>query len=405
MEILDNETQLIAVEKVLEEMQKAEEYVTNWNASWWEQLLDAHCLPLHYEIGEADVRDMERKYEPRYKLANAFYSADSIGIPLAKATLVGDNTLTGERNCNFEVEFGRIDWYGMSSHKSTRHFSFNNNGIIEFSKSTKAGQKQTLQHPRRISYNTSFNVLSNDFDVSITLDQLTEDWKEKYKYDYLTLSLNGNILTEKYNDIEIIRDLSTGVRFVRIVKEYDKRNRQNNASVVFEAALNPDDSLEFGAVAINTHKGNGKVNGTYRFDVSRKKGIRANFYSRKGVKVDLTTNPALLGTANTLLLPTSSSQNRGDIIVSDFANSTQTAIAKNLTEKVISFDNSDFNMESVSQAEKKIIEMVKCIKGELPLTGLIDRIDNCLELIDKKQNIQIDSGSNCKVLKLEAPKK
>lgn len=405
MEILDNETQLIAVEKVLEEMQKAEEYVTNWNASWWEQLLDAHCLPLHYEIGEADVRDMERKYEPRYKLANAFYSADSIGIPLAKATLVGDNTLTGERNCNFEVEFGRIDWYGMSSHKSTRHFSFNNNGIIEFSKSTKAGQKQTLQHPRRISYNTSFNVLSNDFDVSITLDQLTEDWKEKYKYDYLTLSLNGNILTEKYNDIEIIRDLSTGVRFVRIVKEYDKRNRQNNASVVFEAALNPDDSLEFGAVAINTHKGNGKVNGTYRFDVSRKKGIRANFYSRKGVKVDLTTNPALLGTANTLLLPTSNSQNSSDIIVSDFANSTQTAIAKNLTEKVISFDNSDFNMESVSQAEKKVIEMVKCIKGELPLTGLIDRIDNCLELIDKKQNIQIVSGSNCKVLKLEAPKK
>lgn len=405
MEILDNETQLIAVEKVLEEMQKAEEYVTNWNASWWEQLLDAHCLPLHYEIGEADVRDMERKYEPRYKLANAFYSADSIGIPLAKATLVGDNTLTGERNCNFEVEFGRIDWYGMSSHKSTRHFSFKNNGIIEFSKSIKAGQKQTLQHPRRISYNTSFNVLSNDFDVSITLDQLTEDWREKYKYDYLTLSLNGNILTEKYNDIEIIRDLSTGLRYVRIVKEYDKRNRQNNASVVFEAALNPDDSLEFGAVAINTHKGNGKVNGTYRFDVSRKKGIRANFYSRKGIKVDLTTNPALLGTANTLLLPTSNSQNSGDIIVSDFANSTQTAIANNLTEKVISFDNSDFNMESVSQAEKKVIEMVKCIKGELPLTGLIDRIDNCLELIDKKQNIQIDSGSNCKVLKLEAPKK
>ena len=38
-------------------MQKAEEYVKNWNACWYEQLLDAHCLPLHYEIGEADVRD------------------------------------------------------------------------------------------------------------------------------------------------------------------------------------------------------------------------------------------------------------------------------------------------------------------------------------------------------------
>ena len=405
MEILDKEIQLIAVKKVLEEMQKAEEYVKGWNASWWEQLLDAHCLPLHYEIGEADVRDMERKYEPRYKLANAFYSADSIGIPLAKETLIGNNTLTCEICRNFEVEFGRIDWYGMNSHKSTRHFSFNNNGIIEFSKSTKVGQKQTPQHPKKISYNTSFNVLSNDFDVSITLNQLTEDWREKYKYDYFTLSLKGNILIEKFNDIEITRDLSTGMRLVRIVKKYDKRNRQNNASVAFEVALNSDDSLEFGAIAIETHKGNGKVNGIYRFDVSRKKGIRANFYSRKGVKVDLTSNPVLLGTANTLLLPTQNSNNSGDMIVSDFANSTQVAIAKNLSEKVISFDNSDFNMESVNKAEKSIIEMVKCIRGELPLPGLVGRIDSCIELIDKKQNIQIVDETNCKVLKLESPKK
>jgi len=118
METLDDETQMIAVERVLEEMQKAEEYVKdwnacwyeqlldahclplhyeyvkNWNACWYEQLLDAHCLPLHYEIGEADVREMERKYEPRYKLANAYHSGDSIGIPLAKETLVGDNSLT-----------------------------------------------------------------------------------------------------------------------------------------------------------------------------------------------------------------------------------------------------------------------------------------------------------------------
>ena len=281
MEILDKESRLIAVEKVLEEMQKAEECVKNWNASWWEQLLDAHCLPLHYEIGEADVRDMERKYEPRYKLANAFYSADSIGIPLAKETLVGNNTLTGERGKEFEVEFGRIDWYGMNSHKSTRHFSFNNNGTIELSKSSKS--RPTLKHPRRISYNTSFNVLSNDFDISITLDQLTDDWR--YKYNYLTLSLKGNILVEKFDDIEIIRDLSTGMRLVRIANKYDKRNKQNNASVTFEAALNPDDGLEYGAVAIQTHKGNGKVNGTYRFDVSRKKGIRANFILEKELKL------------------------------------------------------------------------------------------------------------------------
>ena len=104
-----------------------------------------------------------------------------------------------------------------------------------------------------------------------------------------------------------------------------------------------------------------------------------------------------------MLLSTQESNNHGDIIVSDFANSTQDAIAKNLNERVISFDNSDFNMKSVIQAEEKIIEMIKSIRGELPLQGLVDRIDNFLELMNKKENVQIEDESNCKVLKLEAP--
>jgi len=391
MENLNKETQIIAVEKVLEEMQKAEEYVKSWNACWYERLLDAHCLPLHYEIGEADVWNIERKYESRYQLANAYYSGNSIGIPLAKETLVGDNTFTGERNINFECEFGRIDWYGMASHKSKRFFSFHNNGEIYFSKEVK--KNQTPQHPRHTSYNATFNVLSNDFTVNIMLDELTQDWRNKYKYDHITISLCGNILTKKFNDIEIIGDLNTGMKLVRIVKKYDKGNRENSASIAFESHLNPDDSLEMGAIAINTHKSNGKVNGTYRFDVSRKKGIRANFYSRKGVKVDLTTDPMLLGTANHLLLSALNNQNSGDIIVSNFANSIQNAIAKNLRQRVISFDSSDFNMETVKETESMVIEMLKNIKGELPLSGLVERINNCLDLINEQHNLGIDGTS------------
>ncbi len=398
MDQINKEMQVIAVEKVLEEMRKAEEIVMKWNASWYEQLLDAHCVSLHSEIGEFDVRKMERKYEPRYKLANAFYSGDSIGIPLTRETLIGDNILTGEENVNLECEFGRIDWYGMNSHKSSRHFSFNNNGDISFKKDVK--RTQTIQHPKQISYEASYNVLSSDFTIKITLAELTQDWRNKYKYDYITLSLEENILTEKFNDIEIIQDLSTGIKLVKIVKAYDKCDRSSNASVVFEAVLNPNDNFEMGAVAINTHKGNGKVNGTYRFDVSREKGIRANFYSRKGVKVDLTTNPMLLETANRLLLPSSNSQGCGDIIVYNFANSTQNAIAKSLTEKVIIFDNSDFNMEAVKQAELRIIGMLKCIKGELPLPGLVERIDNCISLIDSRKQEKLEE--KVKTLKLES---
>lgn len=398
MQKLDKEIQMIAVEKVLEEMHKAEEYVKSWNASWYEELLDAHCLTLHYGIGEADVRDMENKYGLRYRLANAFYSEESIGVPLAKENLVGNNSNTGERNINFECEFGRIDWHAMISHKSKRYFSFNNNGQINFSK--EVIKRITPQNPRQISYKTTFNVLSNDFNIDITLFKLTQDWRKELMSDHISVDLNGHILTKKFNDIEIIEDLNTGMKLVRIIKEYDKRNRQNNASIFFEVTLNPDENLEMGAIAINTHKGNGKVNGIYRFDVSRKKGIRANFYSRKGVKVDLTTNPMLLGAANNLLLPVSNNQNSGDIIVSNFASSTQNAIVKNLGQRVISFDSSDFNMEAIKQTEAMVIEMLKTIKGELPLSGLVERVDSCLELINKQHNLVIDY--NPKTLKLKS---
>ncbi len=189
--------------------------------------------------------------------------------------------------------------------------------------------------------------------------------------------------------------------------------RPNNASIAFEATLNPDNSLEMGEIEINTHKGNGKVNGTYRFVVSRKKGIRANFYSRKGLRFDLTTNPMLLEVANNLLLTALDNQNSGDIIVSNFANSTQNTNAKKLSQKVISFDSSNFNMETIKQTESMVIEMLKTvkqtestvigmlktIKGELPLSGLVERIDNCLDLMNKQHNLEIDSKP--KTLKLE----
>lgn len=60
MDQINKEMQVIAVEKVLEEMRRAEEIVMKWNASWYEQLLNAHCVSLHSEIGEFDVRKMEK---------------------------------------------------------------------------------------------------------------------------------------------------------------------------------------------------------------------------------------------------------------------------------------------------------------------------------------------------------
>ena len=398
MEQINEDTQLIAVEKVLEEMQKAEEYLKNWNAFWYEQVLDAHCLPLHYEMGESDVREMEAKYEPRYRLANAFYSEDSIGIPLIKENIVGNNTLTGEKEVEFECEFGRIDWYGMHSHKASRNFSFHNNGDINFKKVGKA--KLTMKNPTQISYETAYNVLSNDFSMEIEQSKLIKDkYQKRYKEDKILFSLSGNILTEKINDIEFILDLRTGMKKVRIAKEYDENNRNNNTSIVFEATLDSNDNLDKGNISINTYKGNGKVNGTYRIGITKDKEVDAKFYSRKGSPIDLTTHPILLGNVNNLLFPCLISQNIGNIIISSFAGAIKNTIEKNESEGAISFNTSDFNTQTLQQEEARIVETIKMIKGELPLAGLVERIDNSMDLLNSRKQETLQG--KVKKLKLE----
>lgn len=295
MNHLTEEKQQLAVKKVLEEMEHAEEYALKiWNANWWEQYVDAYCLLLYYQICEADVREMERKYGGGYNLANAFYSKDSIGIPLAKKILVGDNTLTGETDINFECEFGRINWCGMTSHKAKRHFSFANNGDIDFSKEVK--RRQTLQNPRKISYMSSYNVLSSDFVVKIFIDELKQSQMETHnQHDHLAIALNGNDILMFFNGIEIIQNLNTKIKTIR---KYD--DCYSNPSIIYEAVLNLDDRLEM----------------------------------------------------DTDVIPM---------------------------------------CEVVEQAESQIIEMLKCIKGELPLQGLTERIDNCLKLLEE-QHVLVDSN-------------
>lgn len=389
MEQNNEEMQMIAVEKVLEEMQETEKNLMKWNAYWWESY-DNIVVPTEYLYNYYDLNDA-RKCGEFFGESTYIYNLRTdkpLGMPLKRFV---SNPVYNQDICT-------IKWTGIETNNSSRKIIFNNAGEISLEKHAK---KKPKKQSKTIEYEANYNVLSDNFSINATVTgSLIPGVVDRYNYGELSISLKKNLLTSRYNDIEIVQDLNTGVKIVKISKKYDKRNRNNNASVIFEAVLNSDDSLETGAVAINTHKGNGKVNGTYRFDVSRKKGIRANFYSRKGVKIDLTTNPMLLGTANTLLLPSSKSNTSSGLIVSNFATSTQKTIAKNLTEKVISFDNSDFNMESVKQAESRMLEMLKCIKGELPLPGLVERIDSCLSLIDSEKQEKLEGKT--KVLKLES---
>ncbi len=192
MERLDRETQLFAVEKVLEEIKRAENYLRDWNVGWYEQYLDAYSTSL-YNTGMADVEAIERKYQKLYKLANVYHPETKIGIPLKKAVL--------EDYCGnqYECEFGRIDWIGMKSKKATRSFSFNNNGVIKYDKIAKS-----VKNTKGYSYSASYSVLNDDFDLRLSYyDSMKKD------DSYLSISLKDSILTEKLEDIEIKRNLAT----------------------------------------------------------------------------------------------------------------------------------------------------------------------------------------------------
>ncbi len=401
MEKLKKDEQLMAVLKVLEEIKYAEDYLNKWNACWFEQLLDAYCLPLHYEIGEADVRDMENKYGIRYKLANAFYNGKSIGIPLAKATLVGNNSLTGERDIEFECEFGKIEWNEMHSNNSGRNFSFCNNGDITFSKHFR--KKQSKKHPKKISYETSFNVLKDDFNADIVIEELEKEIVPKgiipkCKYNHFTIDLNQDVIKRKYNDIEIIEVLSTGEKQIRITKDLEKIRFYNKKTAVFEATLNKDNTIKNGTLKLYKHKNSKQVNRTYQIVVNEENGVRTNAYSRKGTKICENNDPELLSCINTLLSEALDENNFSDRIILNFINSTQQIVNNNQNQETIPFDNSYYNVEEVKDIESQIDEVLKCIKGESPLKGLDERINNYFESREKRNNSK--KGNKQKKLKL-----
>ena len=387
----DKEIQLIAVEKVLKEMLMAEEYVRGWNASWYEQCADAYSSDLCC-MGESDILDFQEKYHDHYVLQDVKSLENRIGEPLRKVVLVGDF------NDEYECEFGKIAWEGMCSKKAIRSFCFSNDGKITFTKDDK--KKEEKRRNRKLkddiytSYDATYNVLSDDFNLNVTVDRVvTEKYSRRFR-DYIEFSRCGDIVIKRLNDIYIYQDLKTNDKIIKIEKGYRRRNKSFNSSVSFEAVFDSFDTFQKGAVEIKTYKGNGKVNGTYRFDVSREKGARANFYSRKGVKVDLIHHLELLKKANLLL--SAKSPSTGDMVISKFADSTQQAVANSLGNRVISFDATDFTMDAVSNADKRVVGTIKNIQGELPLYGLNQRISDCFQLMCKTTSLSEER--NIKVL-------
>ena len=368
MEDLSHKKQLLAVKRVQEEMKKAEENLTKMNIGWLETLMDAHCLPLHTEIAECDVQDMERKYKGRYKLANAYYSGKSIGVPLATVTLTGNDLLNNKVDRAFNVEFGRVQWGGMSTTKAAKEITFVNNGDIEFS-------KHKITKATSYFLNSEMNVLSDyySFDIDYVLDD-ERTYCTSFKHEKYALEQKDGILKEGIKGIEINRDLESGRKVVRVLKKANKRSRSDKESLYFEAGFNKDNTLAYGVLNINTLKSNKKANGTYRLVYGNGKGVHVYFYSRKGIRYELTTDPKVLYLITLILNPLVQKDGLDDKAVVNFVSAVYTAIA-NATGTI------EYDVEPIAIAETELVNKIKEFRDAIPIEGLLKRINVSLDRI------------------------
>ena len=209
MESLNERVQTLATSKVLKEMEETEKNVSSWNVFFAEQCLEAYCPTLNAKARD-EVLDMETKYLDHYKLTNVYHPETRIGKPLRIVDL---------EDCNGHLhhcEFGRIDWYGMRTKNATRYFSFRNDGNITFSKGYL--REKMLKRKSRISYDTTYNVLTDEFEMNIVHDHMNLETGDFI--NYYAVSLKNNILSQKLNGVEVRIDLCSNEREIIIDKKF-----------------------------------------------------------------------------------------------------------------------------------------------------------------------------------------
>ena len=354
MENLDRTTQFNIVEKVLKEMNHAKEYVEkNWNASWQEEYQKAYSRTLRF-IPMNILQEEEDKHNNIIHLENVYNNNSNNRVPLARIRL----NIDGEYH---ECLFGEVDWVDMNSNQAKRRFSFDHDGNIEYVKISKQKNKP--------SYITNHNITNNNLEIKLKKDK-----------NFISIKNTDKELIKQYNEVKIIKDYETGEKTVIINPNFDKRKRHlsNKQTTYFEARFDSDNNLENAYIKIDTHRKDGKVNGTYRLDASWLKGIRANFYSRKGKKYELSENNELSENFSNLLLPTLNSDRKEDEIVKSFFNAIKKVCNNEIDKNDLFFENQFFNISQVDKIEDIIDEELKNIRGEIPIRSLTDRLNNTI---------------------------
>lgn len=356
------EVQTEKVLKVFEEMRKAEEYLKQWNASWIEEYSQA-CLVNDLWIPDSFKAYFEDKYFGQYKLYDMVPFLE--GIPLIQATL------TDDFDREYPASFGTITWKGIESKKARRKIIFKNNGDISLIKKPKS-EKQREQ----TTYEASYNVMKDGFKLTINEGA-----------DVLGIIDNARVMYITYRGIFIRIDKLSSQKSISLARTIDVQNKISaNMDMTFDASNEVLIGINFN---IETHenrgKSQGKVDSTYQLSMQdyNYPKVQVRFFSKNfGVSEDL-----IMGDENFARIIDNPEGIDAQALIGRFIEVVREKVQEKNPGKLVVFGNLvNFSTDKEKLLEEEAIEMLKRIKSEVPLAGLVERIDACLNaLVNTKE--------------------
>lgn len=317
------------ISTLYDEIEHAQKVLNNWKVMWYENYSD-------YIRGD---------YHLEPEVFDSLYSHTAI-----------DERTVFEKSDTFRMDH-------IESKKAERFLVFNDDGTIEAYKYYKRGKGVT-------TYESTCNVDDDDYYIKGSSGNKT------FKLE----KLNG-VITISIDDI-LISYLPDGQKRIHIERKSKGRRRDSegnivNASVSFDATTNFDGNLKSCMLEVNTHKRNGKVNGTYRV-VANQSGLKSTFYSRKGVKTEIPSS-ALLSHKLLLLTEPQIQGNVEDEVISSVVTASNSS---NQDSKTINIDLNDINMEKIVNCETTALNFFKELVGELPINLLQKRMEETFDFIE-----------------------
>lgn len=369
MKDLTKKEQTLIVDKVMEEMEYVEENLNNLGFSWTEECSGVRCDDLD-ELTLQHLLLMEKKYGNCYTLSDYNKMSKNDFLPLKRVELI-DDYYNKKHICEFE----NIFWYGINSKRTKRTFEFSNDGNINFGKD-RIG-KLTKKRPKGVSYNGSYNVLSNDYE----LEYFDENFNDNSSND-ITFVKRDKTLYMSLNDINIRKHLDTKKMELKVLNTRKRGRYGINSELLI--CLDEDNNIYQSELVTIVDKEREEGIKKYVFSVDEE-GLEAYYIDDNNV-TNLMENMDLLDLAFNLICGGSEVLTPEQKIISEYLNNfLKTTKKYSYKENIMPSEfNNDNN--SINEVENKIIDTIKEIKGEIPLKGFIERLDNTIN--KNKQKIK-----------------